>query len=193
MVTNLTRHHRQERHQALCEEIEKNPFLTDQELAKHFGVSVSTIRLDRTDLRIPELRERTRAVAHEAYGTLKSLDEQELIGLLIELKVGSLGRSEMLIEESMVLGKARVARGHHLFAQANSLAIALVDAEMAVTGSVELKFLRPTHLGETVIAEGRVRKQKENKYWVDITAKVNQEEVLIGHWILFGFDAQINL
>ncbi|AHF07615.1 transcription factor FapR [Desulfitobacterium metallireducens] len=189
----MTRHHKQERHQALLEEIEKNPFSTDEELAKHFSVSVSTIRLDRTDLGIPELRERTRAVAHEAYGTLKSLEEQEVIGRLMELKVGDFGRSEMLIEENMVLDKARVARGHHLFAQANSLAIALVDAEMAVTGSVELKFLRPAHLGQTVITQGRVLKRKGNKYWVDIVAQVEQEDVLTGHWILFGFDAEINL
>lgn len=192
-MRNLTRHHKQERHQALLEEIEKNPFSTDEELAKRFKVSVSTIRLDRTDLGIPELRERTRAVAREAYGTLKSLEEQELIGLLTELKVEDFGRSEMLVEENMVLDKARVARGHHLFAQANSLAVALVNAEMAVTGSVELKFLRPAHLGETVIAEGRVLKRKENKYWVDIIAQVDKEDVLIGHWTLFGFEAKINL
>ncbi|HVJ47932.1 transcription factor FapR [Desulfitobacterium sp.] len=189
----MTRHHKQERHQALQDEIVKNPFSTDEELAKRFSVSVSTIRLDRTDLGIPELRERTRAVAHEAYGTLKSLEEQELIGLLTELRIGKLGRSEMLIEENMVLDKARVARGHHLFAQANSLAIALVDNEMAVTGSVDLKFLRPAHLGETVIAEGKVLKRKGNKYWVDITAQVDQEDVLVGHWILFGFDEEISL
>ncbi|MEA4900153.1 transcription factor FapR [Desulfitobacterium sp.] len=189
----MTRHHKQERHQALIEEIEKNPFSTDEELAQRFNVSVSTIRLDRSNLGIPELRERTRAVAHEAYDTLKSLEEQEVIGLLTELKVGQMGRSAMLIEENMVLDKARVARGHHLFAQANSLAIALVDAEAAVTGSVDLKFLRPVHLGETVIAYGKVIKRKGNKYWVDIKAQVNQEDVLIGHWILFGFKAEINL
>lgn len=190
---NLTRHHKHERHQALRMEIEKNPFSTDEELAHYFRVSVSTIRLDRAELGIPELRERTRVVAHEAYGTLKSLGEQELIGLLKELNVGKSGRSELRIEESMVLSKARVARGHHLFAQANSLAIALVDAEMAVTGSVELKFLRPAHLGETVSAEGRVIKRKGNKYWVDISAQVEGEKVLMGQWILFGFDAEISL
>lgn len=192
-MKELTRHHKQERHQALIEEIEKNPFSTDEELAQRFNVSVSTIRLDRSNLGIPELRERTRAVAHEAYDTLTSLEEQEVIGLLTELKVGQMGRSAMLIEENMVLDKARVARGHHLFAQANSLAIALVDAEAAVTGSVDLKFLRPVHLGETVIAYGKVIKRKGNKYWVDIKAQVNQEDVLIGHWILFGFETEINL
>lgn len=189
----LTRHHKHERHQALRAEIEKNPFSTDEELAKYFGVSVSTIRLDRTELGIPELRERTRAVAHEVYDTVKSLGEQEIIGELTELRIGETGSTRLKIEENMVLSRARVARGHHLFAQANSLAIALVDAEVAVTGSVEMKFLRPVHLGETVVAEGRVLQRKGNKYWVEIEARVNGEKVLVGTWILFAFKDQMDL
>lgn len=189
----MTRHHKHERHQALLAQIEKNPFSTDEELAKHFGVSVSTIRLDRAELGIPELRERTRVVAHEAYGTLKSLGEQEVIGKLMELRVGEFGSSLLTIDESMVLHKARVARGHHLFAQANSLAIALVDAEIAVTGSVEMKFSRPVHLGEAVLAEGRVLNRKGNKYWVEIEARVHQEKVLYGTWVLFAFKDEVNL
>jgi acyl-coenzyme A thioesterase PaaI-like protein len=189
----MTRHHKHERHHALRAEIENNPFSTDEELAKHFGVSVSTIRLDRTELGIPELRERTRAVAHEVYDGLKSLGEQELIGELKELRIGESGSSLLTIDENMVLSKARVARGHHLFAQANSLAIALVDAVVAVTGSVEMKFLRPVHLGETVLAEGRVRSRKGNKYWVEIDARVNQEKILSGTWILFAFKDELDL
>jgi acyl-coenzyme A thioesterase PaaI-like protein len=190
---NMTRHHKHERHRALRIEIEKNPFSTDEELAKYFGVSVSTIRLDRNELGIPELRERTRVVAHEAYDTIKSLGEQELIGELRELRIGEGGSSSLTIDESMVLSKAQVARGHHLFAQANSLAIALVDAEVAVTGSAEMKFLRPVHFGETVVAEGRVLQRKGNKYWVKIEAQVSQEKVLTGTWVLFGFEDQMEL
>ncbi len=189
----MTRHHKHERHQALRTEIEKNPFSTDEELAKYFGVSVSTIRLDRTELGIPELRERTRVVAHEAYDTIKSLGELELIGELRELHIGELGSTQLTIDENMVLSKARVARGHHLFAQANSLAIALVDAEVAVTGSVEMKFIRPVHFGETVLAEGKVLQRKGNKYLVEINASVNHEKVLSGTWVLFAFDDQLNL
>jgi acyl-coenzyme A thioesterase PaaI-like protein len=189
----MTRHHKQERHQALRLEIEKNPFFSDEELAKTFGVSVSTIRLDRTELGIPELRERTRAVAHEAYDTVKSLGEKELIGELKELRIGDSGSSLLTIDENMVLSKARVARGHHIFAQANSLAIALVDAEVAVTGSVEMKFLRPVHLGERVVAEGKVLKRKGNKYSVEVNALVNQEKVFSGTWVLFAFDDQLRL
>ncbi|ODA40926.1 transcription factor FapR [Desulfosporosinus sp. BG] len=183
----MARYSKVDRRKVLGEALSKHPFFTDEELAERFKVSVSTIRLDRGELGIPELRERTRVVAQEAYSTLKSLDDQELIGKLLELAIGERARSELLIDESMVLTKARVARGHYLFAQANSLAISLVDAPMALTGSVELKFLRPVQLGEIAVAEGIVLKRKQSKYWVQVSVKVDSEEVLRGTWVLFAF------
>lgn len=179
---------KKERRKGLWEELSKHPFFTDEELAERFKVSVSTIRLDRGELGIPELRERTRAVAQEAYSTLKSLDDQELIGELRELVIGERACSELMIEESMVLAKARVARGHYLFAQANSLAIALVDAPIALTGSVKLKFIRPVQVGDVVVAVGRVQKRKQNIYWVQVSAHVGTDEVLRGDWILVAID-----
>ena len=184
----MARYSKDNRRKILEEALSKHPFYTDEELAERFNVSVSTIRLDRGELGIPELRERTRAVAQEAYSTLKSLDGKEVIGQLLELVIGERARSMLVIDSSMVLTKARVTRGHYLFAQANSLAVALVDARMALTGSVELKFLRPVLLGEVVVAEGKVIKRKEHKYWVEIALKVNSEEVLRGIWILFSID-----
>lgn len=182
----MVRYNKEERRRILMEELSKHPFFTDGELAERFKVSVSTIRLDRGELKIPELRERTKAVAQEAYFALRSLDDQELIGELQELVIGERARSELRIKESMVLAKARVARGHYLFAQANSLAIALVDATVALTGSVEMKFIRPVHLGEVTVAEGKVIKRMENKYWVEVLLKVDSEEVFQGNWILFA-------
>lgn len=187
-MIGLARISKDVRREALKEELALHPFHNDEELARRFGVSVSTIRLDRTELGIPELRERNRAVAHEAYSTLRALGEQEVIGELRELTIGEQACSELAVTENMVLRKARVARGHYLFAQANSLAIALVDAEVALTGSVDLKFVRPARLGEQVRAEGKVVKRKGNKYWVDVVAKVGTEEVLKGQWILFALE-----
>jgi len=188
MVILMGRKSKEERRKVLGEELSKHPFFTDDELAERFKVSVSTIRLDRGELGIPELRERTRAVAQEAYLTLKSLDDQEVIGELLELVVGERACSKLKIDESMVLAKARVARGHYLFAQANSLAIALVDAPMALTGSVELKFIRPVQLGEVVVAVGTVLNRKRNKYTVQISVQVGTEEVLLGNWVIFAIE-----
>ena len=179
---------KEERRKALGKELSKQPFFTDAQLAERFKVSVSTIRLDRGELGIPELRERTRTVAKEAYSTLKSLDEQELVGELLELVIGERACSVLTIDESMVLAKARVARGHYLFAQANSVAIALVDAPIALTGSVELKYIRPVQLGEVVMAKGKVLKRKRNKYWVQVSLQVGTEEVLRGDWLLVAIE-----
>ncbi|HHY94278.1 MAG TPA: DeoR family transcriptional regulator, partial [Firmicutes bacterium] len=44
---------RRERQASLQERLRENPFLTDEELARAFSVSVQTIRLDRLSLRIP--------------------------------------------------------------------------------------------------------------------------------------------
>ena len=186
--TMSRRYHKEERRKILGQALSENPFYTDEELSERFKVSISTIRLDRGELGIPELRERTRAVAQEAYSTLKSLDDQELIGELLELVIGERACSKLMIDESMVLAKARVARGHYLFAQANSLAIALVDAKVALTGHVELKFIRPVQLGEVVVAKGIVHRRKKNKYWVQISVRVGSEEVLKGNWILFAIE-----
>jgi len=192
LVRKLARTRKEARREALREELAVHPFHKDEELASRFGVSVSTIRLDRSEMGIPELRERNRAVANEAYSTLRALGQQEIVGNLCELVIGDQAKSELVVTENMVLKRARVARGHYLFAQANSLAIALVDAEVALTGSVELKFIRPARLGEIVRAEGKVNKRHGNKYWVEIVAKVQDDEVLRGRWVLFAFASSNN-
>lgn len=45
------------RQQMLMDQVKEKPFLTDEELAKTLEVSVQTIRLDRLELGIPELRD----------------------------------------------------------------------------------------------------------------------------------------
>ena len=49
---------KRERQKLLLDTIENDPFLNDEELADKFDVSIQTIRLDRMELKIPELRER---------------------------------------------------------------------------------------------------------------------------------------
>ena len=45
------------RQKELIDMIKKQPFVTDEELSEYFKVSIQTIRLDRLELRIPELRD----------------------------------------------------------------------------------------------------------------------------------------
>ncbi|MBE3587190.1 MAG: transcription factor FapR [Thermoanaerobacteraceae bacterium] len=180
-----------ERQQLLSRYLAGNPFLTDEELADILGVSVQTIRLDRGDLHIPERRERLEQVARGVYGRLRSLDRTELVGELVELEVNRYGVSILTITGEMTLYRSRVARGHHLFAQANSLAVALCDAPVALTGTTKISFRRPVFCGEKVVARAYVRRKKGNKYMVRVTSTVRGETVLEGKFLIFAIAEEV--
>ena len=56
---------KKDRHAYMVEKLRENPFLKDEDLAKAFGVSVSTIRFDRAELGIAQYRERLKNAAEE--------------------------------------------------------------------------------------------------------------------------------
>ena len=64
MNENNKRLKKVERQAKLKDLIENNPAATDKELALKLGVSVSTVRLDRALIGVPELRERLRSVVN---------------------------------------------------------------------------------------------------------------------------------
>lgn len=162
--------------------LDSNPFLTDQELAKKFEVSVQTIRLDRMELGIPELRERVKMVAHDAYSKVKSLSQQELVGHLWELELGSNGVSALDATMDMIFEKTKIVRGHHIFAQANSLAVALVDAPVALTANADLKFIRPVYPGERLICSAEVREKLGSRIHIDVVTTSSDLPVFTGRF-----------
>lgn len=168
--------------------IENNPFLTDEELAKIFMVSVQTIRLDRLELGIPELRERLKHYAESSYAQVKSLAGQEIIGDLLDIEIEKTGISLLEVTREMVFQKNRIARGHVLFAQANSLAVALVDAEVALTGMAKVVFVRPVNLGERIVAKAVINSKIGNKYSISVTSRSDKEVVFQGEFRIFAVD-----
>jgi len=58
-------------------------------LATHFGVSVPTIRLDRLELGIPELRERIRVMATGQSHEMAEHVSYEVVGELIDVTRGA--------------------------------------------------------------------------------------------------------
>ena len=93
------------RHKLLLERITQTPFLTDEEMAQELGVSVPTIRLDRMELGLPELRERMRLIAEEAKSHVKSLSTSDVMGELLELERGVQGSSLITVTQDMVFEK----------------------------------------------------------------------------------------
>ncbi|MDK2822175.1 MAG: hypothetical protein PWQ67_1221 [Clostridia bacterium] len=173
-----------ERQEQLQEFLLENPFATDEDLAQKFCCSIQTIRLDRLELGIPEVRERMKRVAENNYAKVKSVIDTEIIGELIELELGNKATSILEITPEMVAEKSKVCRGHHIFSQANMLAVALIDAEVVLTGSARVRYRRPVYLNEKLIATAILARQRSNKHLVKVVSKVGAEEVFVGKFIV---------
>ncbi len=179
---------KQQRQMTLLEKIKYDPFLTDEELADFFKVSVPTIRLDRLELGIPELRERIKNVAESNQEKLKSIEGKELIGELIDLQLGLSAISLMETNDSMAFEKTRIVRGNFIYSLAETLAIAVIDAQVALVGVANIKYKIPVYSGAKIIAKAEVKKNKGSRFivWVKIYEK--NIEVFRGKFILVTID-----
>ncbi len=168
--------------------LETNPFMTDDELAEHFIVSVQTIRLDRLECGIPELRIRLKDVAvRTMQEEVKSLAVDEIIGDIIDIELDKRALSIFDVSEEHVFHRNGIARGHHLFAQANSLAVAVMDDDLALTMKSMLHFLKPVKVGDRVIAKADVVMDHSNKKraLVTIVSKVGDDTVFTGEFHMY--------
>ncbi len=179
---------KKERQQLLLERLKENPFYTDEELAEIFNVSIQTIRLDRWEHGVPEMRERARTLAENAYRKIKSVSSHEVIGELIDVELGKSGISVLETNPSLGFKKTGIIRGHHIFAQANSLAVAIIDADVVLTGTANVKYLRPVKAGERLLCKAQVKERQKNKYFVSVVGTIECERVFEGEYVVFAID-----
>lgn len=177
----------------LKEKIEEVPFITDENLAKEFDVSIQTIRLDRMELGIPEMRERMKSVATDQWNeTVRALHIEDVIGEIIDLVLDKRAISILDITSDLVFSRNNIARGHHLFAQANSLAVAVINEELALTVKSEIKFTRQVQQGERVIAKAIVEgKNDKGQTIVKVDSYVDNEIVFTGIFQMFQSNEEI--
>lgn len=169
---------------ALVKFLVENPFATDDQLAERFRVSVPTIRLDRAALHIPEVRERTRLVAAARQDAVRSLQEREVIGEIVELQLNRSASSILQISPMHVFSRTGIVRGHHLFAQVNSLATAVMDADVVLTVKSDLRFYRTVRLGDTLFARADVVGERFGVARLQVASSVAGETVLDGSiWV----------
>ncbi len=187
MVVTIKRTHKRQRQQQLSAVIDQNPFITDEELTQRFDVSIQTIRLDRMELGIPELRERMKLMAEQSYDQVKSLPLHEIIGDIIDLQLDKSGISLFEVKEEHVFSRTHIARGHHIFAQANSLAVAVINDEIALTAKAEIRFIRSVKLGEKCIAKAYLRPSNVEKSnaKVEVFTYVGDELVFQGNFMIY--------
>ncbi len=179
---------KKERQKVLLEKLKNDPFLTDEELADEFSVSVPTVRLDRLELGIPELRERIKNVAEESYKKVKTLKDGEIVGELLDISLNERGISILETNDSMAFEKTKIVRGHFIYSLAESLAIAVIDTNVALVGVANIKYNTPVFAGNKIIARAEVRRIKGNSYIVWVKIYLKQSEVFRGKFILVSLE-----
>ena len=179
---------KRERQINLQETIKENPFVTDEELAEQFSVSVQTIRLDRLELSIPELRERIKHVAETKFDqAVRSLPIDEVIGEIIDIELDKTAISIFDVKREHVFKRNQITRGHHLFAQANTLAVALIDDELALTRKANIHFIHSVRENQRVVAKAKVVKidHEIGRTLVEVNSYVNKELVFKGEFDMY--------
>lgn len=180
---------RKQRHKQLVKLIEANPMMTDENISSKLGVSLSTVRLDRGLLGIPELRERVRAMAEHAASRLKSLRHDEVVGDLLGLEPNTWALSMLSANDEMAFRRTDMVGDYYIYAQAASLAIATIDAEMVVVAASRLKYCQPAYIGEKIIARSKVGTHKGNKYVVSVHSHIDDREIFVGRFVVAAIDA----
>jgi acyl-coenzyme A thioesterase PaaI-like protein len=124
-------------------------------------------------------------MAEESYDQVRSLRLDEVIGEVIDLQLDKSGISMFEIREEHVFHRNQIARGRHIFSQANSLAVAVINDEVALTASADIRFIRPVRLNERVIAKAYVHKISKGKAKVEVKSFVMEEPVFEGQFLIF--------
>jgi hypothetical protein len=181
--TSIKSQRKKNRQDRLLKLIEQTPLATDEELAASLEASVSTIRLDRAVLGVPELRERMRSMAQKATSRLRSLKQNEVVGDLLELEPNKWALSVLETRREMAFRKTDMVWDHYIYAQASSIAIAVVEADLVIVDSMRGEYKGHARVGDSLVARAKVGVQKDGKYIVSVRTKVGEKEIFVGRFI----------
>ena len=169
-----------------CDDGEKTPAAGD--LGRSGAQRTVSDGLDRTELGIPELRARVRTLAENAREKVRAIPHTEVIGDLLSLELGVRGTSALKVTDDLIFAESEIARGTALFSQANSLALAIIDAPLAITGVANVKYKVPIRKGDTVIAHAEIVKVRGNKIFIWVKTLREGKEVFRAKFIVVSLD-----
>ena len=172
------------RQSQLAKIIEANPMITDNELASRLNVSVSTVRLDRALMGVPELRERIRTMAQDAMSKLQSLSPGEVIGDLLELEPDKWALSVLRTAKDMAFSFTDIVSDNYIYAQAGSIAVAVINAAKVIIESMRGHYSGHAHVGDILIARAKVGVNHDGKKIVSVRTKAGDKEIFVGRFII---------
>jgi hypothetical protein len=155
----------------------ESPYINDFELASALQVSIPCVRNYRNELGIKEVRERIK-------DTVKSLAPEEIVGTITDIKLNESGTAVFTTTADMVFKKTNVVRGQYLYSFAESVAISVINAEVALVGVANIKYKVPVYANETLNAEAKVTQVRMNNYFVWVFVYRSGVEIFRSKFIL---------
>ena len=162
--------------------------ITDNELAAKLNVSISTVRLDRALLGVPELRERIKTMAQNAVSKLQSLSPSEVIGDLLELEPDKWALSVLKTAREMAFRFTDIVSDNYIYSQASSIAVAAIEAANVIIDSMRGEYKGHAHVGDVLIARAKVGVNHDGKRIVSVRTKVGDKEIFVGRFIVEVLD-----
>ena len=175
---------RQARHDKIAEILADSPMITDSEIASRLGVSISTVRLDRAMMGIPELRERIRTMAQNAVSKLQSLSPSEVIGELLELEPDKWALSVLRTAKDMAFRFTDIVSDNYVYSQASSIAVAAIKAANVIIDSMRGEYKGHARVGDILIARAKVGVNHEGRKIVSVRTRVGDKEIFVGRFII---------
>ena len=186
----MSRLKKQERQKQLQEKLNITPFLTDEELATHFNVSVPTIRLDRLELGIPELRERIRVMDTGQSQVMVEHVPYEVVGELIDVTEGQQALS-MLRTTADMADRFGHVEPQYLYAQANSLAKVVLGTTVCSAEVGNIKYKNPVGAGTNLVAKAEIVRRRGNKFFIWVIIRDKIKEVFRAKFIMESVENRV--
>ena len=180
---------RKKRQDKLAKLIASNPMATDNELAASLSVSISTVRLDRALMGVPELRERIRTMAQTALSKLQSLSPSEVIGELLDLEPDRWALSVLQTAKDMAFRFTDIVSDNYVYSQASSIAVAAIKAANVIIDSMRGEYKGHAHVGDILIARAKVGVNHEGRKIVSVRTRVGDKEIFVGRFIIEVIEA----
>ncbi len=173
----------------LLEYLENNPLATDDVLAKEFGVSVNTIRLDRSRLGIKEFKERLKTKAEESMSKVTSISAKQFVGDMINFVPNESAKSRLKTDTTMTFDGMNIVRGEYIYSFAETIAISLIPTKAALVGVANIKYVEPIKANTVIYALAEVKRKTASGYIVWVRIVDEQDNLKFkGKFILKGIE-----
>ena len=116
--------------------------------------------------------------------------DRRLCGEPINIKTGY-SRVQLVASADMAVDNLGLIHGGFIFGLADYAAMIAVNDPNVVLGAAEVKFLKPSVIDDTLVAEARVSQEKDKKRIVDVVVKNGETPVFSGTFTCFVLERHI--